>query len=264
MTEKYRLLRAEKRLPEINLLVAPQGGKTKIFGIFGKKPFQFNLEDMGYDCYDPTHYGGVAYFNSAEFPNLLFREPQTQESISVMSNCVENIEEFQFVGDMVPLQLGRMVITSDGVFTNTYETNEQKLIELLKNAEKVNGIYLINGGMAFAPYESFKMGVQSGEDFVQGGLARALEHTLEKSADRLETIASEEFFPEGVNVSGFNDRRRNDSQRIVSFYPQDLRGIEYHNCFFEDPKLRLIVSCQHPNDSGYGYLFGVSTNEKVE
>ena len=63
----------------------------------------------------------------------------------------------------------------------------------------------MDNDFGFAPYETFKRGVQDCDSFVQGGLARVLEHTQEEQAKNLRTIASPKFYKRGVNVWGFDD-----------------------------------------------------------
>jgi len=62
--------------------------------------------------------------------------------------------------------------------------------------------------MAFAPYETFQRGVQDCDNFAQGGLARALEHTPENVAKNLREIASPEHYKRGVKVYGFDDVKK--------------------------------------------------------
>jgi len=84
------------------------------------------------------------------------------------------------------------------------------LNQLLNGAEKVNGIYLLDNRIGFAPYDSFETGVQDADTFAQGGLARALEYTTEKTAPKLLEIASRNkgsLSYKGVCVDGFDETK---------------------------------------------------------
>ncbi len=134
---------------------------------------------------------------------MSFRESTTQESIALASYDFKNFAKPK-IFDPKWLQLGRHVKTQEGVFTNTSETDESKLKALLNKVKKVNEIYLINKNMAFIPYDSFKQGVMSSEEFCEQGLARGLEHTSGKKARKLASISSKKNYSNGVWVSGWN------------------------------------------------------------
>ena len=103
------------------------------------------------------------------------------------------------------LQAGRIVRTLKGVFTNTQETDDAKLRKMLAKAKEVNGIYLIDDKIAYAPYESFISDVQEAGDFAvnpkTNGLARALEHSKGKRAENLAKILKSDN--RGVHVWEF-------------------------------------------------------------
>jgi len=136
--------------------------------------------------------------------------------------------------------LGYIVKTEGGIFTNTQITDENSLNESLNGTKKFKGIYFINSKTVFAPYKSFKRGVQDREEFAHGGLARALEHTPERVAEGLGKILS--FYRDleinEVNVSGFDaveepvlkvvgllsNGRNNDGVNVISCDWDDYYG----------------------------------------
>lgn len=197
---EYGIIGTEKSFKERRLIAVPHRNKLLIAGCFGPNKYGRNLELM----------------SSGEFPclpeysQIRFRPATTSESISIAAYDFGEICKPQ-IFDYIKLQAGRIVRTQEGVFANPPKdeqgnpvTNEDKLKSLLNNAEKVNGIYLSDNDFGFAPYETFEHGTQKSEVFAQGGLARLLEHTYEKSAENLKKISSKEFYPKGVRVLFFN------------------------------------------------------------
>ena len=175
------------------LVVRHRGGDLTVsYPAFGPNTYKGNLEEMSKD-----------YSHPQTGERISFREPTTAESISAAAYEFENLAKPE-IFDSRWLQAGYIVRTQDGVFTNTKITDEDSLKKLLDKAEKVNGIYLIDDKMAFAPYETFKQGMQDCDTFSHGGLARALEHTQEKVATNLREIASPKFYKRGVNVWSFD------------------------------------------------------------
>lgn len=188
---KYKVRKAEQReqLPEIDLWpVIEHNGKKIDVAVFGPNHYNGNLNAMK-----------KSYFHSAQLHNITFRPATTSKSISAATYDFENLAKPQMF-DTSWLQAGCIVKTQDGVFTNTNETNESNLKQLLNGAKKTNGIYLINNQIAFIPYESFETGVQDVDTFAEGGLARGLEHVSGKIAPKLRKIASPKFYKKGVNV----------------------------------------------------------------
>jgi len=228
----YAVRKAEQRnqLPEIDLLpVISHNGKNLDIAIFGPNTYGNNLDSMK-----------KAYFHSAQLPKITFRPSQTSESISAVDYDFENMAKPQVL-DLRWLQAGPIVRTKEGVFTNTNEIDESRLKQLLNGVKKVNGIYLIDDKIAFAPYDSFKTGVQDVDTFAQGGLARVLEHTSEKTASKLREIGSPKFYKRGVNVWGF-DSSKNPILRVASLC--SVVG-------------RLDVGGDSWYGDGIGYAFGV-------
>jgi hypothetical protein len=181
-----------------------------------------------------------------------FREPLTQESIAVAVYGFGSNGEVDAKRDIFDprwLQVGRHFNGQEGVFTNTGTiTNEAVLQKMLAKAEKVNGIYLINDQMAFAPYESFKQGEQDGGDFVEGGLARELEHTQGKTASNLALIADRKNYPRGVYVGGFNTSFSGPRVSALGSSKDD----------------RLYVYGYIWDDYSYGYAFGVLDSSRSD
>ena len=196
MNNKYGIIEQEKsQFPVRKLLVVPhiESDLTVSFPSFGPNNYERNLKEMQ-----------KTYSHPLTGKQIRFRPATTSESISAVAYDFKNIAKPK-IFDPRWLQAGYIVRTQDGVFTNTQLTDESQLKQMLDSFEKVNGIYLGKQGFAFAPYESFERGIQEADTFVQGGLARALEHTPEKIAPKLKEIASPEFYNLGVDVWGFGD-----------------------------------------------------------
>ena len=193
---KYGIIKqAKPQFPVRELLVVPHQDRDLIvsYPAFGSNTYKGNLEQMSKD-----------YSHPITGERISFREPTISESLSAAAYDFENLAKKE-IFDPKWLQTGYIVKTKDGVFTNTKTTDEKLLKELLNKAEKINGIYLIDDKMAFAPSETFERGIQDCDTFAHGGLARALEHTQEKVAKNFREIASPKFYKKGVNVYGFDD-----------------------------------------------------------
>ena len=220
MTEtQYGII--EGKQPEFlvrKLLRVPHKNKDLIvaYPAFGPNYFSKNVEEMQ-----------KPYSHPITGERIYFREPTTSESISAASYDFENEAKpkiFDQRRHQRWLQAGRIVRTSEGVFVNPPKdekgnsiTDEKSLKSYLNKAKKVNGIYLHEKDFGFAPYESFKRGVQDCDTFADGGLARILEHTEEKTAKNLRAIASPKFYKKGVNIGGFDDVEE-PTLRVVSLY----------------------------------------------
>ncbi len=210
------------------------------YAIFGPKRYRKNLEEMSEDFSHPI---------TGE--KISFRPATTSESIRIASDGFGEDGEFDAKKDIHDSrwnQTGYIVRTPEGVFTNTQELDEKTLMNMLNKAEKVNGIYLINDTIAFAPYESFKINIHDGEAgvelFTQGGLARALEHTKEKTAENLGKIASH-YKRAGVNVCFFDDVKEPDLRVLGLGSSENSKG--------------MIVGDSWKESFG-GYAFGVLEN----
>jgi len=245
MKKNYKIQRPKTLLPVRTLVTIPYEGKdfTFAFPAFGPDYFSNNIQKMK-EKYSHPETGEA----------ISFRQPTTPESIAVASFAFQhNNEEFASVKrdifDPLWLQLGYLVKTNDGVYINPTlnekgiaSTNKFELKKLRERSEKVNDIYLGKNNFAFAPYESFKTGEQSHQEFLEGGLARALEGTPNKKAENLAHIASSQCYKHGVYVYGF-DPVSKPMLRVASMGSD--RDVD------ED---RLGVSGDWNNDS---YVFGV-------
>lgn len=207
MTEtQYGIRKAEAReiLPEIDLLpkILHAGEKLDV-AIFGPDTYEHNISNMQ-----------KKYFHSRELSSIYFKPATSAESISIAAHNFKNFAKPQIFNPNW-LHATRILKTSEGFFANLPKDEKGNLIideKILKNylneSKKVNGIYLYENNsiikdFGFAPYETFKQGVQDAGDFVESGLARVLEHT-EKTAEKLKEIASKENYSGGVEVWGFD------------------------------------------------------------
>lgn len=197
---KFGIMKQEQtQYPIRELVKVPheEGVLTASYPAFGVNTYKNNIESMS----------KIYSLNGKIFS---FRPATTSESIAIASYGFGEDGEFDVRRDIFDprwLQLNHIVRTSEGVYTNITKTDENALKALLNGIEKINGIYLINDKIAFAPYDSFKRGIQSIEDFAinskTNGLARALEHTPKKVAKNLQKIAS--TYKKNVDVWGFDD-----------------------------------------------------------
>lgn len=242
--ESRIIKQAEPQFPIKELLVVPHRGRDLKIGwpAFGKHTYEKNLAKM-----DKTH----SHLSTGE--RISFRPAIISESISAAAYGFGASVKSE-IFDQGWLQTGYAVATQDGVFTNTQTTDEKALKEFLNNAEKVKGIYHISDSMVFAPYESFERGVQDCDAFSQGGLARALEHTSDRFAEKLRKIASPEFYKRGIRVFGFNGTRGPLSIVI---------GLESGS---NDNEGMLDVSGIYLDCWGYGngFAFGILKEDKEE
>ena len=190
------------------------------------------------------------FYHSDELPRLRFRPATTSESVSAADYRFEELAKLE-IFDPSWLQLGWIVRTSEGVFVNPPRdtngnpiTNEAELKAYLDNCRKVNGIYLGDNDFGFAPYGTFEKGVQESGVFAEGGLARVLEHSDEKTAPKLRDISSSKNYSRGINVYGF-DPVDEPVLRVSALYSgRDFDG-------------GLYVNGNDHGDGSYGYAFGV-------
>jgi len=203
LTEKPTrgLIRAEPRLPQIDLLEVPHnGGKLIVnYPAFGPNTQKVNVRHMM-----------RRYTNSTDFRDITFRNPTTSESISAIHYIFENIigeSEGQGTFDgfsSINFGIGLIYTDKDGIYVNL---GGNSIGTCMKESEKVNGIHLGENDFGFAPYDSFQEGTQDVDTFSRGGLARILEHTEGKVAEKLRDIASPKFYKNGV-VAPFNSTNR--------------------------------------------------------
>ncbi|PIO08588.1 hypothetical protein COU59_01250 [Candidatus Pacearchaeota archaeon CG10_big_fil_rev_8_21_14_0_10_34_12] len=197
MESQYGVIEPQAEFPVKRLLRVHHKDSDLVVGFpaFGPRSLKENLEEMSEDYSHPT---------TGE--KISFRKPTTSESISAIAygfGSNKKVDAKRDILNPIWLQAGDIIRTQDGVFTNTTETDESKLKAMLNNAEKVKGIYFLPNEVAFAPYDTFDRGVQDCDTFVQGGLARALEHTYEKVAQNLKVISSPQNYRDGVGVYDF-------------------------------------------------------------
>jgi hypothetical protein len=241
--------RKEPKFPVRNLLRVPHQDLAEGLIVsreaFGRNTFRGNIAEMNKN---------YCYPNSREI--ISFREPTTSESISAAAFDFKNLAKPE-IFDPSWLQTGYIVRTFEGVYANTKITNETKLRKLRDKAKKVNGIWILENGeggvrdFGFAPYKSFKTGVQDCYSFAEGGLARVLEHTSAKVAGNLRTIALLKFHSMGVKVNF--DPVSEPTLEVVN-----IRSGRYIG------GRRLIVNDYDLDDSGYGCAFGVLKLEKTK
>lgn len=235
---KYEMLQAEKpKAPPIDLVrISGDRNLTASSEAFGPKSFNSNVAEMQKQ-YSHPQTGEV----------ITLREPTTVDSIFAASYDFANRAKPR-IFDPSGLQAGRVLKTKEGVFVNVPRDSqgkpiidEQILKSFLKANKKVNGIYLMNNDFGFVPYETFEQGVQEAGKFIEGGLARGLEHS--QLPKHLKKIASEENYPNGVTVWGF-DPVNEPALRVASLGSAWVSR-------------RLYVLGGNWLDSYYGFAFGV-------
>ena len=214
---KYGVIRqAKPQFPVRELLVVPHadGDLVVSYPAFGVDTYQRNILEMGGD-----------YLHPETEERISFRPATTSESISAAAYDFKNMAKPQ-IFDPKWLQAGYILKTKEGVFVNPPKdvqgdtiADEEMLKTMLNGAAKVNGIYLVKNDVAlrdfgFAPYETFRTGIQDCDTFAESGLARLLEHTEEKIVRNFRKIASPKFYKKGVNVYGF-DKVEEPHLRVV-------------------------------------------------
>ena len=218
MAEEYGFIESKPKseLPIRKLLRVPhrEGALVVGFPAFGPDYFSSNVTKMGKD-----------YAHPVTGDRISFVEPTTSESISALDYALQHrtdrseLDIKRTVLDPNWLQSGRILRTSEGVFVNPPKDgqgntiiDDKYLIGLLKGAKPIKignaNLYVVGDtdqlkDFAYAEYGTFQGDVQDNTTFAQGGLARALEHTEEPKARKLERIASPELYKEGVRVRYF-------------------------------------------------------------
>ena len=232
----------EPKNPPIALLPVREG-LTVAYPAFGSATYQDNVQDMQ-----------KLYSRPETGETIRLREPLTQESLEVSALGFGSKGDIDFKRDILDLrwlQAGRRVGTKHGIFFNTAELDQEKLSYLLSTAQEHNGVYLLSNGISYVEHENIKQGVQKNRDFVQSPLARALDHTKEEVASNLATIASEEHYPRGVDVFGF-DKTKEPVSRVVSLYSG-----RYHDGRLSVNGYGWVGSCAG------GFAFGVCETGKA-
>ncbi len=259
MEAGYELIETNPKAPIKNLIRILRGDKELItsLDVFGPDYFRNNIAKIQ-ESYSRPQTGEI----------INFREPTTAESILAASYDFENrvkrmisnprwLQDGRMEITSYPkfLQLGRIVKTSEGVFANPPKdengnpvTNEDELKSYLNRAKPIKvdkgRIYIVSDSeqlrdFGFADYDSFERGPQDYDTFLQGGLARVLEHT-EKPAEAFSQIVSKENYPMGVKVCDFDSVERpalilvlldavgySDDDFRLNVNGEDLRNVGY-------------------------------------
>lgn len=167
-------------------------GKGNRFSLFGAGTYAGNVKQMAQEGYQPSVSREGVYLVS-----LALEHPEDQVLAEIVRSFNNNW-----------IQLGRIVRGREGVYVNPpkdesgeFVLDERRLIDL--TSEDVEGVRYGENGLAFAPYDSFKQGVQSANDFAKSGLAKAIEFSKSGNASKLADIAKKQRRKE-VNVWGFN------------------------------------------------------------
>lgn len=220
MTEtQYNIIKAgEPKAPPISLIkISGERNLIVSLDVFGPTYFEENIKEMQ-----------KSYFHPQTGETITFREPTTTESVLIASYDFENRAKPR-IFDPKWLQIGRIVRTSEGVFANPPKDTQRNTIideKILKSyLNKVKPvkvgkgkIYIVSDtenlkDFGFIEYDSFKRGVQDCDEFVNGGLARILEHSEESK--NLKSISSPKFYKRGVNVWNF-DKVKQPVLKVVS------------------------------------------------
>lgn len=204
-----------------NLLRVPHRNSvlTVRYPAFGQRGYLSNIIDMEYA------YGRHLPKHLVEPTRKVFRELTISESLSAAAYEFEILAKPE-IFDPAFLQAGRILKTQDGIWVNPRNSEgdflndkitpellkeEELLKRSLKTARKIpvgaGHIYLCDKDIGFAEYETFQMDIQDQDTFVQGGLAKILEHTPNE-AGTLKSIASLKNYSNGVRVEVFNPKNR--------------------------------------------------------
>ena len=251
---QYKVIQAEEpESPSRELLEITEGGRTLITTLkaFGPNTFNRNVAEM------QRQYSPTSTFRLGEIT--------TAESVLAALYNFPNRAKLQ-IFDSNWLQLGRIVRGQDMVYLNPPKdaqgnpiTDESHLKTLLNQAEKVNGIWMLPNGkiegvrdFVGVPYETFQQQKeQSAEDFAQSGLARGLECSRTKTAEKLAEIASKKNYPLVIHVRGF-EPCKTPILKVAGLFSDKALDCQ-----------RLIVSGDYKGGSNNGYAFGVFSSRKA-
>ncbi len=232
---RYGIIKApEPEFPYADLRVVPHssGRLTVRHPAFGPDTFLNNLAGMQEVRSHPLTSKPIS-----------FRPPTIDESLSAAAYEFGTYAKPE-IFDPKWLQLGHIVRTAGGVFANPPRDktgkpilDEKTLMSLLANARKVKGVLLGVQGLGFAPYKTFKQGVQSAEDFADSGLVRLLEHA--EKPTNLRKIASP--YKRGVNVFRFE---------AVS---EPVLGVAYLGSDVDLGSSGLVVGGDWDDDGGFAF-----------
>jgi len=247
---KYEVIEAGNPKAPPRSLIRVSGYRNLIASLdaFGPSTYKNNVVEMQ-----------KPYSHPQTGKEISFREPTTAESIIISAYDFAKRAKRQIFNPNW-LQAGRIVRTSEGVYANppkdeqgNFVVDERTLksyLDGIKPMKVGNGkVWIVPDSrglkdFGFAEYDSFKQGIyRDVGDFVEGGLARVLEHS--HSADNLGEIASEENYPEGVKVRGF-DSVSNPILKVAALYSGRDLGND-----------GLYVNGDGWLDGSLGFAFGV-------
>ncbi len=247
---EYGIIDAEPRnlLPETKLLIVPhKAGKLVVrYPAFGPNNYSANVLEMQKD-----------HYHSVLFHKISFSPATTSESVSASAYKFGEMAKKEIFNPSW-LQLGLIARTSEGVFANPPKDengnpifDEETLKSYLNGVKRIEGICLVPDtnnlhDFGFAPYETFKQGIQDSGDFAESGLARLLEHSEGKVAENLREISSQKFYRKGVNVFDF-DQVKEPILRVAYLY-------SCRNSFVDNG---FHINGGNSVYDRYGYAFGV-------
>ena len=239
---KYGPIEPRPKVKPKSLLVVPHRSKPLTVAQFGPNTYINNIQKMQGD-----------FSCMPKYPQMSFTPATTSESISVASYEFEARAK-PSIFDLSWLQLGWGVATSEGYFVNPPKDSQGKPItneKALKGikTKKINGIYLGSNDFGFAPFSTFEQGEQDSSKFVEGGLARILEHTEDKKAGKLSVISDPKLYDLGVDVFEFNRASAN---------PVLIIPVLSSN---KDGDCRLYVNGDGRSNLRVGYVFGKLVNK---
>jgi len=209
MAIEYEFKEAKQpEFPPRNLIGIKSGDETFEVSAdaFGTNSYKGNIEEMS-----------KKYSHPQTGETISFRPATTRKSILTASYKFPERAKPQIFNPRW-LQAGRIVRTSEGVFANVpLDENGNPIFDEKILTSYLNGVepktvgkgkvYLVPNNrtledFGFADYKSFTRDIQDCGDFVNGGLAKVLEHN--ERAEALEEISSAKNYPRGVNVWGFD------------------------------------------------------------
>lgn len=251
--DEYGIVKQRAESFSKKLLKIPQkeGCLTVSYPPFGSSSYLKNIKKMSKNYSHSQTGKKMAFIPATTSESIMAMNPDSEKYPELANYSFENFTKPE-IFDPKWLHAGYIVRDQDGVYVNTKELNEKNLKNLIDKSEKINGIYILPNGrvegvkdFAFAPYETFKTGLQNSGKFAEGGLARALEHTSEKVARNLKEISSSKFYKNGVNVWDFEGYKIPISKVVTFSSRKDLVDNE------------LVVLGSFLDDYLGGFAFGV-------
>ncbi len=176
-----------------------------------------------------------------------FRECTTVESMIISAlDFIKVIKPKIF--DLSSLQIGRIVKMPEGIVANPPMNNRgdtilkrDKIKNFIDSARKIKigkgNIYLGENDFGFAEYETFQHDAQDCKTFLEGGLARILEHSAQ-SAQPFKVIANSKIYKRGMDVYSFHPANKIVEQVVCLKSRGYLADV-------------LLVSCNDLDDYSY-------------